>query len=76
VRVQQAAGKHVVRAIKSGLIPKAKTLVCVDCGNPARDYDHRHYGEPLNVVPVCRSCNLKRGPAEDLRRLVLSQISA
>jgi transcriptional regulator with GAF, ATPase, and Fis domain len=33
-------------------------------------WDHRLYSEPDNVVPVCRVCNIKRGPAEDVRDLV------
>jgi len=36
---------------------------CVDCGNPASVYDHRDYLKPLEVDPVCRVCNSKRGPA-------------
>lgn len=51
--------------IFTGLIPKAKERICVDCGDKAHDYDHRDYTEPLNVVPVCRSCNILRGPAYD-----------
>lgn len=43
----------------------------------ARDYDHRDYNKPLEVEPVCHSCNMKRGPgipkqwerAELLRKL-------
>jgi formylmethanofuran dehydrogenase subunit E len=36
---------------------------CRDCGEPSTDYDHRDYNKPLEVEPVCRSCNLLRGPA-------------
>ena len=53
----------VNRAVKSGKLPPVRTLQCVDCGAPARDYDHRDYNRPLDVQPVCRSCNLMRGPA-------------
>jgi hypothetical protein len=38
-------------------------MQCVDCGAQARDYDHRDYNKPLEVDPVCRRCNLRRGPA-------------
>ena len=56
---------RVIHGEKSaGRLPNAKTLICVDCGAQAHDYDHRDYRKPLDVVPVCRSCNLKRGPAE------------
>lgn len=38
-------------------------MQCVDCSGAAVEYDHRDYRQPLAVEPVCRSCNLKRGPA-------------
>lgn len=53
----------VRRAISSGALPPAKECTCVDCGEPARHYDHRDYNKALEVQPVCVSCNLKRGPA-------------
>jgi hypothetical protein len=40
------------------------TTACVDCGKRAVYYEHRDYKQPLNVVPVCASCNCKRGKAE------------
>lgn len=58
-----AAHKAVARAVKCGELPRPSTLTCTDCGKPACDYDHRDYGKPLDVQPVCRSCNRKRGPA-------------
>lgn len=52
------------RAVRNGKIPKLDgTIPCVDCGAPACDYDHRDYSKPLDVEPVCRRCNLRRGPA-------------
>lgn len=48
--------------VKAGTIPAARLLACVDCGKPARDYDHRDYTKPLEVEPTCRSCNRLRGP--------------
>lgn len=57
------AHKAVQQAIRRGEIPPAKTLACVDCGEQARDYDHRDYAKKLEVQPVCRSCNKLRGPA-------------
>jgi hypothetical protein len=57
------ASSAVNRAVKSGKLSPAKDCACVDCGNPARDYDHRDYNKPLQVQPVCRSCNKLRGPA-------------
>ena len=52
----------VAKAIQNGLIPKLNgTIHCMDCQKPATVYDHRDYHKPLEVIPVCRSCNLKRG---------------
>lgn len=53
----------VAKAIARGQLPPATAHRCVDCGTPATAYDHRDYTEPLNVAPVCRSCNGKRGHA-------------
>ena len=58
----RAHGK-VSTAVKCGDLPKVNTLQCIDCGLPARQYDHRDYYKPLAVVPTCISCNHKRGPA-------------
>ncbi len=58
-----AAHKCVRNAIGRKEIPRADTLLCVDCGATARDYDHRDYSKPLEVEPVCSSCDKLRGPA-------------
>jgi len=55
------AKKRVYIAVRKGSLPKPKTLRCVDCNLWAQEYDHRDYLKPLVVVPVCRSCNYKRG---------------
>lgn len=47
-------------AIFNGFIPPASQFFCVDCGEKAREYDHRDYNKPLDVEPVCSSCNQKR----------------
>lgn len=64
----------VAKEIKNGAIKKPSEFVCVDCGNQAEHYDHRRYLEPLEVVPVCRSCNIKRGQAEDIKQFVSAAI--
>jgi hypothetical protein len=57
---------YKVRAARlAGLLPDPSVCACADCGKPARDYEHRDYTKPLDVQPVCRSCNVKRGPAFD-----------
>jgi hypothetical protein len=58
------AGRAVRQAIARGDIPHPKHCKCVDCGAVAYGYDHRDYDRPLDVVPICRSCNAKRGPAK------------
>lgn len=37
---------------------------CRDCRKRAVHYDHRDYGKPLDVDPVCQGCNVRRGPAK------------
>jgi len=55
----------VSRLIYSNKLPRlSKEYVsCVDCGCRASQYDHRNYNKPKEVVPVCSSCNYKRGQA-------------
>jgi len=68
-RVRSSAMRLLHKAIKRGELPHPSTLVCVDCGRPARQYDHRDYTKPTDVAPVCRSCNCRRGPALVFTRL-------
>ena len=51
-------------------LPPADGQTCVDCGQRAFHYDHRYYSRPLDVVPVCRTCNHLRGPARDLAYVI------
>lgn len=46
--------------VSAGDIPRASTLDCIDCGEPATDYDHRDYTKPVDIEPVCRKCNIQR----------------
>lgn len=57
------------RLFKSGDTPSARAFECVDCGQPASDWDHRYYSMPSEVDPVCSRCNTNRGPALDVRQL-------
>jgi formylmethanofuran dehydrogenase subunit E len=57
------AQKLVQYKVKKGEMRPASDFPCRDCGEPSTDYDHRDYNKPLEVEPVCRSCNLLRGPA-------------
>ena len=60
---RQRASITLRQAIFRGELPHPKSMICVDCGKPAFDYDHRDYTKPLEADPVCRSCNQMRGPA-------------
>lgn len=57
------AHKLVSVAVLIGRLPSKLGKLCVDCGAPAHAYDHRDYARPLDVEPVCRACNHRRGPA-------------
>ena len=59
----KAHGK-IQQATKAGLLPSARSLSCKDCGKKAYGYDHRDYNKPLDVEPVCQSCNMLRGKAK------------
>ena len=56
----------VSKAIRQGLLQPASTQYCVDCGGFAFGYEHRDYERPLEVDPICRTCNHKRGSAKQL----------
>ena len=56
----------VLEATRRGELKRlTKDSICIDCGKRAVVYDHRDYNKPLDVVPVCISCNslkhLRRG---------------
>ena len=60
---QRFAIMIVGEAKRRGIIPSPHRLDCVDCARKAKQYEHRDYGKPLSVQPVCYSCNKKRGSA-------------
>ena len=65
--ISSKAKNSVAKAIAGGVLPRLDgTIKCVDCGNPAKVYDHRDYDNHLDVSPVCISCNVKRGPAKQI----------
>jgi len=57
------AHNAVGAAIRRGELTHPSKLPCADCRGAAVEYDHRDYNRPLEVEPVCRRCNLRRGPA-------------
>jgi hypothetical protein len=70
--ILQARATYIAReAVRIGELPPASTLPCIDCGTVAYCYDHRDYYKPTVVDPVCRSCNVLRGPAfKSLRKML------
>lgn len=62
----QRAQNIVNRAVLAGALPHVSTQACADCAAPAHCYDHRDYNRPLDVEPVCRTCNRLRGAAVPL----------
>ena len=60
---KEEAMAAVSAAIKAGQLPHPRGLRCADCSGPAVEYEHRDYNKPLQVDPICRGCNLRRGPA-------------
>lgn len=58
-----SAHSAVQRAVRKGVLPSVAGLTCADCGAAATAYDHRNYNKPLDVEPVCNTCNIERGPA-------------
>lgn len=69
--VSWRAQRAVKKAVAAGRLPALDGRVrCVDCGKPARVYDHREYAKPLDVQPVCSGCNVRRGPAKETASLV------
>jgi hypothetical protein len=58
VKIQ--ARMEVKLAIEKGLLPSLLNCNCFICKKPAKDYHHENYNEPLNVIPLCRYCHVKR----------------
>lgn len=56
------AKSQVYKSVRARLIAPASWLSCKDCGSQAEVYDHRDYHKPLEIEPVCKACNFKRGP--------------
>ncbi len=49
-------------AIRRGDVPPIDgEMRCSDCDQAADFYDHRNYFRPLDVDPICKPCNNRRG---------------
>ena len=62
-KMQHIAHGMVANEKRKGNLQPVSDFSCVDCGRDAENYDHRDYSKPLDVVPVCVSCNHHRGSA-------------
>ncbi len=60
------AANIVQNAKRRGFIGKPDFHKCKDCGKKATKWDHRNYGRPLIVEPVCHSCNIKRSKTKNI----------
>ena len=69
------SGQLIAKEIANGFIKHPSNFQCVDCGCKASEYDHRDYNKPLDVVPVCRGCNARRGQAIPLNGFIEKMIS-
>ena len=61
---RSAASSAVANAVRRGTLMPARSYYCTDCPREAEQFDHRDYTRPLDVDPVCRSCNVMRGHAD------------
>lgn len=69
-RDRKLARDAVQRQVRRGLIPPARDLYCVDCWEPAAEYDHHlGYGKEyrLAVVPRCIACHAQQQRQFDMR---------
>lgn len=56
--------RHLIsKMIRKGHLRPASEFACADCGKQAMVWEHRDYNKPLDVVPVCKPCNARRGEA-------------
>jgi hypothetical protein len=62
-RRRRQAHLAVRKARLRGELPPPTSCTCVDCGAPAKVYEHRDYDKPLEVQPTCYRCNSIRGMA-------------
>lgn len=70
---RRRAREKVKDAIRRGDLKRAKELRCVDCGEPAKRYDHyAGYDKPLAVEAVCYKCDglrvRQRGELKGIKR--------
>lgn len=70
-RVVKVLRQVVQAAVRQAGLKITKGTPCAECGKAwAMVLEHRRYSMPLSVAAVCRSCNIKLGPALDVVDLV------
>ena len=65
------ARSKVNHMVEGGKLPRVSTLLCMDCGIQAQQYDHYKGYEPenwLDIQPVCSKCSDKRDIVRGNRR--------
>ena len=67
---RRKARERVKDAIRRGDLVPVKERQCIDCGEPAKRYDHpRGYENALDVEPVCYRCDGLRSRQRGEHRL-------
>jgi len=45
---------------RQGKLPHPTNCICFDCGIKSTEYHHEDYSKPLDVIPLCKFCHIKR----------------
>jgi len=64
---QRYPRRNAVRQVSRGLVELGLLEVadrCADCGGGPIELHHPDYSDPWRVVPLCRSCHMRRHNAE------------
>lgn len=56
---KERARSLITRMVKRGELPNVKTLKCIECEQPAKEYHHPDYERPDYVIPLCQKCHRK-----------------
>jgi len=59
-REKRQAQYTVSNAVRDGKMEPSSSHRCADCDQPAQDYHHEDYTQPMHVVALCRSCHKQR----------------
>ena len=51
---------------KKGYIPKPTDCICAHCNAQAQEYHHEDYSKPLDVIPLCKPCHIKRHATQEV----------